>query len=100
MYKLAEAHCVWSLLPCDLLDSRKEEDTATLWAGTQSADQKVKEFEFSMVGFFLHQLFVKMFSLFGDHRLWLEAGEPEVPAIGRRLVETEHNAGLNQDYYM
>ena len=36
MYKLAEAHCVWSLLHCDLLDSRKEEDTATLWARTWS----------------------------------------------------------------
>ena len=23
-------------------------------------------------------LFVKMFALFGDHRLWREAGEPEV----------------------
>ena len=27
MYKLAEGHCFWSLLLCDLLDSRKEEVT-------------------------------------------------------------------------
>ena len=36
IYKLAEAHCGWSLVPCDLLASRKEKDTATLWAGTRS----------------------------------------------------------------
>ena len=53
-----------------------------------------------MVGFFLRLLFVKMFSLFGDHRLWLEAGNPEVPARGGGLLESAQTAGLNQDCYM
>ena len=39
-----------------------------------------------MVGFFTCQLFMKMFSLFGDHRLRREAGEPEVTARGRTIL--------------
>ena len=56
MYKLAVAHYVWSLLPCDLLNSRKEEDTATLWAGTQS-DGFDSTFEFLQIS----RLFVGIF---------------------------------------
>ena len=53
-----------------------------------------------MVSFFTCQLFVKMFCLFADHRIWQEAGEPEVPARGRGLLETAQTAGSNQDCYM
>ena len=53
-----------------------------------------------MVGFFTRQLFVKIFSLFGYHRIFLETGEPEIPARGRKLLETAQTAGLNRDCYM
>ena len=35
-----------------------------------------------MVGVFTCQLFVKMFCLFADHRIWQETGEPEAPPEG------------------
>ena len=38
--------------------------------------------------------------MFGDHRLGQEAGDSEVPARGRKLLETAHMAGSNQDCYM
>ena len=53
-----------------------------------------------MVVFFVCQLFVKMFGLFGDHPQGEEAGEQHVLTRGRKLLQTSQTAGSNQDCYM
>ena len=49
--------------------------------------QRPKKDEFSIVGVFICKLLVKLFCLFGNHRLWHEAGEAELHASGRGLLE-------------
>ena len=53
-----------------------------------------------MVSFLTCPVLVKFPRLFGDHRLGQEAWDSEVPARGRKLLETAQTSGLNQDCYM
>ena len=53
-----------------------------------------------MVSFLTCPVLVKFPALSGDHRPGQEAGDPEVPPRGRKLLETAQTAGSNQDCYM
>ena len=53
-----------------------------------------------MFSFLTCPVLVKFPLLFGDHQRGKEAGDSEVPARGRKLLETAQTAGLNQDCYM
>ena len=53
-----------------------------------------------MVIFLTCPVLAKFPPLLGDHRLGQEAGDSEVPARGRTLLETAQTAGSNQDCYM
>ena len=53
-----------------------------------------------MVCFLTCPVLVKFPHLFGNHRLGQEAGDSEVPARGRKLLETAQAAEMNQDCYM
>ena len=53
-----------------------------------------------MVSFLTCPVLVKFPPLFGNHRLGQESGDSEVPARGRKLLETAQTAGSNQDCYM
>ena len=45
-------------------------------------------------------VFVKILSLFGDHRLWWGTRTPGVPARGSKPGQPADTSGLNQDTYM
>ena len=53
-----------------------------------------------MVSFLMCPVLLKCPPLFGDHRLGQEAGDSEVLARGRKLLETAQTAGSNEDCYM
>ena len=53
-----------------------------------------------MVSFLTCPVLVKFPPLFGDHCLGQEAGDSEVPARVRKLLETAQTAGSNQDCYL
>ena len=53
-----------------------------------------------MVSFLTCPVLVKFPAMSGDHRLGQEAGDLEVPARGRKFLETAETAGSNQDCYM
>ena len=52
-----------------------------------------------MVSFFKCPVLVKSAPMFGDHQMGEDAGDSEVPARGRKLLETARTAG-NQYCYM
>ena len=52
-----------------------------------------------MVSFFTCPVPMKFPPLFGDHWLGQEAGDSEVPARVRKLLETAQTAGSNKDCY-
>ena len=53
-----------------------------------------------MFSFFVCPVLVKFLPLFGDHRLGKEAGDSDVSARGRKLLDTAVTAGSYQDFKM